>query len=359
MPRHDSKYKSGSGSYSESSDDKPRFNKCGNILISDNYNNRIIECDPKEGTIVWQYGLGPTNFTRHSIIGPNDSQRVGTYTLMVGTGIPPDTISDASGGIVDNRILLVNRHKEIVWQYGHFGKTGSSCDLLNVPTQATYIPGKNKKDIFDGSVLICDQGNARIIQVLIKCKKIIFEYPGNNTNPNEQLSSPNSAEYLCNGNYLISDESNNRALEVTRHDRVVKIFTATNTLGACAFASRLPNGNTLLTDSTNSKVVEVNCDDVPVWQYITNADPLSIPNPSPSRAIRLKNGDTIISNQFNNQVIIVRDNVIVQSYGLPLVGGSGPIGANHGYSRKSTQFGLYAPYDAKVVGDYTGITSPK
>jgi len=278
---------------------------------------------------------------------------------MVGTGIPPDTISDASAGVIDNRILIVSKNKHVIWQYGHFGKTGSSCDLLNVPTQATYISGENKKDIFDGSVLVTDQGNNRVIRICIRTKKIVFEYPGNNTNTHQQLNSPNSAEYLGDGRYLIADEGNSRALLVNKHDHVLKIFTATNTLGACAFASRLPNGNTLLTDSTNSKVVEVNCDDVPVWQYITNADSLSIPNPSPSRAIRLKNGNTIISNQFNNQVIIIRDNVIVQSYGLPLVGGSGPIGANHGYSRKSTQFGLYAPYDAKVIGDYTGITSPK
>ena len=30
-----------------------------------------------------------------------------------------------------------------------------------------------------------------------------------------------------------------------------------------------------------------------------------------------------------------------------------------GYSLSSTQGGLYSPYDAKIIGDYTGITPPQ
>ena len=53
--------------------------------------------------------------------------------------------------------------------------------------------------------------------------------------------------------------------------------------------------------------------------------------------------------------------VIVASYGLPLAGGPAdpfPFGNNVGYDLKTTQKGLYSPYDAKVVGDYTGLTPP-
>lgn len=87
-----------------------------------------------------------------------------------------------------------------------------------------------------------------------------------------------------------------------------------------------------------------------VWQYITNTDPNSNSSPLPTRAIRLRNGNTIISDQFNQRVIIVKQNGdIVASYGnINVVG----------YGTQSTQEGLYAPYDAKVIGDYTGITPP-
>ena len=179
-----------------------------------------------------------------------------------------------------------------------------------------------------------------------------------NTNASDQLNSPNSAELLENGHILIADENNNRAIEVTRADEIVRTFTASGGLGACAFASRLDNGHTLLTDASNSQAVEVDAHDTVVWRYATDMDPLSIMAPLPTRAVRLRDGDTLISDQFNNRVIRVSPaGDIVASYGLPLAGGT-TIGNNVGYDLHTTQNGLYAPYDAKVIGDYTGLTPP-
>ena len=50
--------------------------------------HNLIETTP-DGTIVWQFGLGPNDFSAKSIIGCNDAQRVGPLTLMAGTGTPP------------------------------------------------------------------------------------------------------------------------------------------------------------------------------------------------------------------------------------------------------------------------------
>jgi hypothetical protein len=324
------------------------FNTPGNILIADQFNNRVIETDPA-GNIIWQFGLGPTNFSDKSIIGVNDAQRVGFFTLMAGTGTPPGVIPQATNGAPDNRVILVDPFKRIVWQYGQFQQSGTSSNLLNTPVQCTWLPNFH--------VLITDQGNNRIIEVNLR-KQIVWQYPGSNMNTNDQLLSPNSAELLENGNILIADEGKNRAIEVTRADQIVKTFTATNSLGAVAFASRLDNGHTLLTDAGNSRAVEVDAHDIIVWQYYTNGDTNSVAAPSPTRAVRLRNGDTLISDQFNNRVIRVNQaGQIVASYGLPLAGG-GAIGNNVGYDLHTTQKGLYSPYDAKIVGDYTGLTPP-
>jgi outer membrane protein assembly factor BamB len=237
----------------------------------------------------------------------------------------------------------------IVWQYGQFGQTGSGYDLLNTPVQNTWLP--------DTHVLITDQGNNRIIEVDL-AKQIVWEYPGPDTNQADQLNSPNSAELLANGHILISDQNNSRALEVTRTGKIVKTFSAGGTVNTLAFASRLPNGDTLITDSGNSRIVEVNARDQVVWQYFTNLDPLSLQFPLPTRAIRLENGDTLISDQINNRVIRVNHaGEIVADYGLPLAS-DGTIGDNAGYDTHTTQNGINWPYDAKVVGDYTGLTSP-
>ncbi len=324
------------------------FNRRGNILIADQFNNRVVEIT-SAGNIVWSFGLGPNDFSPKSIIGCNDAQRVGSFTLMAGTGTPPNVIPQSPNGQPDNRVILVNRSGHIVWQYGQFGQTGSDPNLLNTPVQSTWLPNAH--------VLITDQGNNRIIEVNLH-KQIVWQYPGSNTNDADQLNSPNSAELLENGHILISDENNNRAIEVTRADEIVKTFTAGGTLGACAFSSRLDNGHTLLTDAGNSRAVEVDANDKVVWQYVTDTDPMSVTAPLPTRAVRLRNGDTLISDQFNNRVIRVSGaGNIVASYGLPLAGG-GAIGNNVGYDLHTSQKGLYAPYDAKVVGDYTGLTPP-
>lgn len=325
-----------------------QFNRRGNLLIADQFNNRVIETAP-DGRIVWSFGLGPNDFSPQSIIGCNDAQRVGRFTLMAGTGTPPGVIPQAPNGAVDNRVMLVDEHHHVVWQYGQFGQTGDGPDLLSTPVQSTWLPTFR--------VLITDQGNNRIIEVNL-AKRIVWEFPGPNTDTSAQLNSPNSAELLENGHVLIADENNNRAIEVTRSHEIVRTFTAGGTLGACAFASRLPNGHTLLTDASNSRAVEVDAHDMVVWQYITDTEPLSIEAPLPTRAVRLRGGDTLISDQFNNRVIRVSPaGQIVASYGLPLAGGAA-IGNNVGYDLHTTQRGLYGPYDAKVVGDYTGLTPP-
>jgi hypothetical protein len=324
------------------------FNERGNILIADQFNNRVIEIDPS-GKIVWSFGRGPNDFSAKSIIGVNDAQRVGNYTLMAGTGTPAGVIPQAPDGAADNRVMLVDPFGNIVWQYGKFGQTGSGPNLLDTPVQCTWLP--------DAHVLITDQANNRIIEVNLE-KKIVWQYPGSNKNDADQLNGPNSAELLENGHILIADQGNNRAIEVTRGDKIVRTFTAGGTANIVAFASRLDNGDTLLTDAGTSRAVEVDTHDNVVWQYYTDTDSNSVPAPLPTRAVRLKNGDTLISDQFNNRVIRVSPaGKIVASYGLPLAGGD-PIGNNANYDIHTSQNGLYSPYDAKVVGDYTGLTPP-
>ncbi len=327
-----------------SGDDKtPTFNHPGNILISDQYNNRVIEID-KKGNIVWQFGLGPSDISAASPIGVNDAERIGEETLVAGTGVPtgsPEAL--CPNGCADNRVMLVGKDFAIDWQYGQFGVTGAGPNQLNTPVQATWLPNFH--------VLITDQGNQRVIEVNLN-RDIVWQYgttgvPG--AGP-DQLNSPNSAELLDNGNVLIADENNNRAIEVDRDKNVVATFTASGTLGAVAFASRLSNGHTLLTDAGNNRVVEVNKKDAIVWQYATNLEPGSNPNPSPTRALRLHNGNTIISDQNNDRVIIVSSKKkIVASYGTL---------NTPGYGTSQASQGLNGPYDAKVIGDFTGITPP-
>jgi len=332
-------------------DEHHEFNKKGNIVIADQFNNRVIEIDPETHNVVWQFGDGSDKPGAHSIVGTNDAERVGEFTLISGTGIPAATpalpgCSDPVNGCPDNRVIVVDEKGQIVWQYGQDGGVaGAGPNQLNVPVAATFLP--------NGDILITDQSNERVIEVNRK-KEIVWQYgvtgvigsapctPG--VTPGE-LNNPNSAELLENGHILIADENNNRVIEVDRTCNIIHTFTAGNTVSGAAFASRLENGNTLITDSNNSRIVEVDANDSVVWQYFTNTRPGSIASPLPTRAVRLRNGNTLISDQFNNQVIEV-------NHAMDIVFTQGGFLPGNGFDE------LNGPYDAKVVGDFTGLTRP-
>lgn len=344
------------------------FNQRGNIVIADQYNNRVVEINPQTHKVVWHFGDGSSVPGPHSIVGTNDAERFGSLTLISGTGIPPlssplpnpptiplplsgcPVAAQQNGtGCPDNRVILVNEDGEIVWQYGQDGGVaGFGPDQLNTPVQATVLPS--------GNFLITDQANERIIEVTRE-KAIVWQYGMNGVvgSGPDQLSNPNSAELLANGHILIADENNNRAIEVT-HDSnptIVATFTAGGTVSGVAFASRLPNGDTLLTDSNNSRIVEVDKSDNIVWQFVTNALPGSVAAPFlplPTRAVKLSNGNVLISDQYNDDVIEVTPTL---PSGGTIVFTQGQIGfAGDIFNR------LNGPYDAKVIGDFTGLTPP-
>jgi hypothetical protein len=317
------------------------FNTRGNILISDQFNNRVIEVNPKNHKVVWHFGNGSSVAGPHSVVGVNDAQRVAFFTLIAGTGAPAGTEPTCPNGCADNRVMLVDPAGQIIWEYGKAGVTGSGPDELNTPVQNTWLP--------NGHILITDQVNERIIEVTLD-KKIVWHYgqTGVSGDGPNQLNNPNSAELLANGHILIADENNNRVIEVNRNHHILWSYgcaTCTQLSGA-AFASRLPNGNTLITDSNNNRILEVDSSGNTVWTYVTNTRSGSVSSPLPTRAVRLKNGNTLISDQFNMQVIEVNHaKKIVFTQGTIAVAG-------HTFDL------LNAPYDAKVVGDYTGLTPP-
>ena len=313
-----------------------KYHARGDYMISDQFNNRIIEVDHNHN-VVWQFGNGSSVAGPKSVVAPNDAQIVGPLTLIAGTGAPPGAEPSCPSGCPDNRVLLIDRQGEIVWQYGTAGVTGSGFDQLNTPVQATFLPN------FD--ILITDQGNQRVIEVN-PWYEIVWQYGETGvtgSGPN-QLNNPNSAELLRNGDILIADENNNRVIEVSRDKKIVWQYS--NGISGAAFASRLPNGHTLITDSLNNRIVEVTAGGSVYWQYFTNNRKNSVSQPNPTRAVRLKNGHTLISDQFNHQVIEI-------DFAGDIFFAQGQIGVSgNGFNQ------LNAPYDAKVIGDFTGLTPP-
>jgi outer membrane protein assembly factor BamB len=300
----------------------------GNLLITDQFNNRVIVVNPSTGALVWSFGTGNPNTCMpgpHSVIAPNAAVRIGSgFVLIAGTG---------TGSCPDNRVIVVDHMRNIVWTYGKAGVAGSGFDQLNVPVFAVQLPNHH--------ILITDQANNRVIEVTL-AHKIVWSY-GPTSGPGA-LNAPNSAERLANGDTLIADELNNRVIEVDASGAMV--WSDSMGLNTVASAYRLANGDTLLADAGNNRAVEVNSTGAVVWQYVTNGSAGSNTAPQPTDAVRLSNGRTVIADQFNDRVIIVDSlgNLVFQ-YGQTNTVGNGTNQLN-------------APYSAVVLGDNTGQDVP-
>src|ERR1700736_3242403 len=159
----------GVGGAAAADGDHGEFNRKGNILVSDQFNNRVIEID-RDHDVIWQFGNGSNVAGPDSIVGVNDAQRVGDLTLMAGTGVPaasPALEPGCDSGCPDNRVILVDRNGHIVWQHGQAGGTGSRANELTTPGQSTCLPS--------GHILITDQGNERVIEVN-RDPEIVWQY---------------------------------------------------------------------------------------------------------------------------------------------------------------------------------------
>jgi hypothetical protein len=305
------------------------FNQPGNILITDQFNNRVLEVN-RAGKIVWRFGSGgPNQCTAGAgtVIAPNDAERLaGGLTLIAGTG---------TSTCPDNRVIVVNEAGDIVYQYGQAGVAGSGHNQLNVPVFAIQTP--------DGDFLITDQANNRVIKVDVY-NNVLYKYGP--TQGGGALNSPNSAELLPNGDILLADENNNRTFEINPAQNNNIVFAFHSGLTTVAFASRLPNGDTLIADAGHNRVVEIDATKKAVFHYHTNLGATSNPNPNPTGVVRLADGNTLIADQFNNRVIIISPSKrILFQYGMTNVVGIGPNQLN-------------APYSAVSIGDYTGVTPP-
>ena len=326
--------------------ERGHFNDPGNLLITDQFNNRVVEVNPETRAVVWSFGSGNPSLCNPgpgAIIGTNDAERLSDgLTLIAGTGVPlTSSPADPNFACADNRVIVVNEDGKIVWQYGQAGVTGSGPNQLNVPVFAIQLPNRN--------IMIVDQGNNRVVEVGRFSKTVVWSY-GPTSGPGA-LNNPNSAELLPNGHVLIADENNNRVIEITRSGHIVWQYGSGDPniktpLNFAAFASRLPNGDTLITDSGHSRIVQVNEDKEVVFQYFTNRGHNSNPLPLPTNAVRTADGDLVIADQFNHRAIVVNEDKHVEfQYGKTNVPGNTP--------------GLLdGPYTAFVIGDYTGQTPP-
>jgi len=122
-----------------------------------------------------------------------------------------------------------------------------------------------------------------------------------------QLDYPNDAEFLANGNLLITDKLNHRVIEVNRTSgAIVWQFGETGQTGSGSShlagphnADRLTNGNTIISDSDNRRILEVD----PAESIVREFQPGYLN--WPRDADDLGDNRLLISDSNNGRVIMV------------------------------------------------------
>lgn len=276
----------------------------GDVLIADRSNNRLLVVDP-EGRIVWQYPRPGQS----ALPIPDDAffSADGREIIATEEDVSAVTVIDVATG-------------RVVYRYGHVGVPGSGPGYLSNPDDALLLP--------DGSIVLADIKNCRLL-VLSPPSQRPAEALGSPVqgcihDPPRTWASPNGAFPLQGGGVLVTEING----------AWVDALTATGRL----LWSTHPPGVYYPSDSNEVRpglYVTVGWQSPGIletfdregrlhWRYSPRAG--ASPLDHPSLAEPLPNGDFLLTDDFNDRVIVIdpRTNRIVWQYGHTGMPGRAP-----------------------------------
>ena len=239
---------------------------------------KIIEMD-KNNKIVWEYD---DPYLHHACYRLENSN-----TLVIKWVKVPQSIAEkVKGGLLakgENCIMWgdavqeISSSGEIIWEWqahDYLDSEGDSICPICSRLEWTHI---TSIDILENSNILLNCMRTNNIIVINKKTKIIEKRWGK-----QELSHPNEASVLKNGNFLIFDTGRHcggegvgfsRALEldpntnkmVWSYEEDPPVFLYSCFLGNC---QRLPNNNTLICEGTTGRILEVNQRGHMVWEYV-------------------------------------------------------------------------------------------
>jgi hypothetical protein len=188
------------------------------LLITDQDNHRVMRVNYVNQQILWQYGSTEGNGF-NQLSRPSDAVRL------------PDSARVLICDSGNNRVLIVDEAtRQTVWT--------NAGVALNNPVDVEYKADEN-------AVLVTDQSNHRVILIRRSDNQIVFQFgeTGVAGSGNSRLNAPKDADILADGTFLICDTGNRRLLQVDRQGQIVYSFH--RQLNGLFDADRLPDNRTL------------------------------------------------------------------------------------------------------------------
>ena len=98
-------------------------------------------------------------------------------------------------------------------------ETNEIVDVVGRPTEHSVMNEQHNPMRLNGTVLVADSENDRIVEVDVETEEVVWAYDG--TGSGELLQWPRDADRLPNGNTLVTDSRNFRVLEIDQTGEVV------------------------------------------------------------------------------------------------------------------------------------------
>jgi hypothetical protein len=276
----------------------------GDVLIADDWNNRLLIVDPR-GRIRWE-------FPRHGDLAPGQS-----FQLPDDAFFSPDgrkiIATEEEDSVIS--VISVARHA-IVYRYGTPGVPGSTDNHVSNPDDAMMMPG--------GGLISADIKNCRVLllappaQRLHHPRQVIGTTGACGHNPPQQFGSPNGAFPATDGSYLVTEINGDWVDDISLNGH---LHWATHPPGVAypSDTNEVYPGRYLTVDySPAGQVVEFDSHGRLLWRF----GGLN----HPSLALPLPNGDILVNDDYNDRVIVIDPTVnrIVWQYGHTGVASTAP-----------------------------------
>jgi hypothetical protein len=276
----------------------------GDILIADDWNNRLLIVDP-QGRVRWQFPRPGDLAPGQHFMLPDDAFFSPNGKDIIATEEEYSAVS----------VISIARHK-IIYRYGHPGVPGSAANFVSNPDDAMMMPG--------GDMITADIKNCRILLLGPPARQMHRPLRTLGTTgacghaPPHEFGSPNGAFPATNGSYIITEITGDWATQMSLKG---KVAWSAHPPGVAypSDTNEVYPGRYLTADySPAGQVVEFNSHGRLLWRF----GGLN----HPSLALPLPNGDILVNDDYNHRVIVIDPvtNKIVWQYGHTGVPGTAP-----------------------------------
>jgi hypothetical protein len=283
---------------------KPRGPLGGYLLIADRGNNRMLLVDAQR-RILWRYP--------HGGVAPTMP-----FSFDDDTFFTPDHTAIISNQEDQETIQVISVPEgEVLWHYGHVNVSGSAPGFLQTPDDAYMLP--------DGTVSVADISNCRILFIGPK-GHVIKQYGTTNVcrhDPPRYLGLPNGDTPMPNGGTLVT-EITGSWIDAIGPDGKLE-WTVQAPIAYPSDAQWLGHGRILVADySTPGHALIMDRHGSVEWRYGPTSGPGELREPS--LALMLPNGLVAVNDDYRHRVVLIdpKTDRIVWQYGITDVAGSAP-----------------------------------